>query len=363
MQELLQMLMKSVMANGLKLDLSQMDLPALLSKVSNVDSLKGEIMHQLGSKFDLQHDVVKSVMGGVDLSKVDLGALKNFDLSKLDMGSFMGAADMAKSVLGDKMPDLGGLAGAAGMASMAGAVMGGKMPDLGGLGGMLDGAKDMMGGISNPFDTAKAAGQTLVDVPGEVANATVEGVVDMGDVVVDGATDLNLNSDEMASNTLDASAETMGNTVEGAVDMGEVAIDGAADLTSENVEIASNSLDATTDAMGNMAEGAVDMGEVAIDGAADLGSGAVEMASQTLDSSTNAVANAWDSVSDATSNVAEGSVEAVSNVASNTVNAGGDMIDTAKDMFNQAVSHQDEVKSAATQGMGILDTIKNFFNK
>lgn len=201
MIQLMEMLMKALSMFGIKADLSMLDLPSLLMKAGNIDSLKNELMSQFGEKLGLGGDVAKKVMGGIDLPSLDLDAIKNTDLSKLDVGSM-----------------LGGLAGGAGMAGLAGSVLGGLGDKAeGGLGGMLGGLGDMaskaqgglggmMGGLG---DMAKSATDTVSDVASnttEAASNTMEaGTEAMGDAAGDAAS--------MASNTAGAAKEGMGDMI------------------------------------------------------------------------------------------------------------------------------------------------------
>ena len=113
MEQLIQMIQKATEAMGLKLDLNGLDLPAILGKLGDVNSLKGELMNQLGSKFGLDNDIVKNLLSKVDLGSLDLKAMQNFDLSKFnfdDVTKLVGMAgvagiggDLLKNMSGDPM--------------------------------------------------------------------------------------------------------------------------------------------------------------------------------------------------------------------------------------------------------------------
>ena len=109
MQQLLQNLMKSAESMGLKLDLSKLDVSSLMNNLGSVDSLKNELMTQLTSKMGVSGDMVHSIMSKVDLTHVDLGALKNMDMGKVT------------SMLGN----MGGIATGLGSIGGLGAMMGG----------------------------------------------------------------------------------------------------------------------------------------------------------------------------------------------------------------------------------------------
>ena len=70
MQQLIEMLQNTLNGMGVKVDLSTLDTSAIMSKMSNVDEMKNEVISQLSSKFGIDTDIASKAVESVNVDQV-----------------------------------------------------------------------------------------------------------------------------------------------------------------------------------------------------------------------------------------------------------------------------------------------------
>lgn len=71
MQQLIEMLQNTLNSMGVKVDLSKLDTSAIMSKMSNMDEMKNEVISQLSSKFGVDIDTAIAAVESLNMDKVE----------------------------------------------------------------------------------------------------------------------------------------------------------------------------------------------------------------------------------------------------------------------------------------------------
>ncbi|MGL4757752.1 MAG: hypothetical protein ACRCXZ_00310 [Patescibacteria group bacterium] len=383
MEQLLKMILEGAKLLGLKVDLNSLDLPSLLAKVANLDTLKSELINQFGSKLGLDLNMIEKLVSGLNLQSLNLDDLKNFDLSKLDLDGLMKGAGMI------------------GMAGLGGDLL----KNLGD--NPLQAAQEAYEKLMKP--SSESSTSSAVETPA-VSNLetqtspTTETTIQPEDVVVneqvstlEGNLETQIDSTEVASSDL-LNSQEVASTLEvaptesmEAIQSGEVAsVDEEStpqygETSSPNTSYESEILDnAALESSNSQLETPVDEVVGGVASSENNFEGTMQGYQESTQSNTSAELNE-SIVTENTTNidepVSDQTSQSTSTESAQTVNSESSSNDKplelnpidelvkqvennefAKDILDKTGVKLDDVKAAADQAEGIIDKIKGFFS-
>ena len=362
MQQLLEMIMKAASQLGIKIDPSSLDLASLMSKVSNLNSLKEELVDQFGSKLGLDNDIVKNLLSKIDLNSLNLDELKNFDLSKLDLNSIASGA------------------GLAGLAGMGADMMGGFDGLKDTLGGILGGHKDAELSptevVSEEVVTAVEAAPTLDETPqdiasneaevnsevfgnvteqtGEVVSEEVANTVDVEPTLDEASQDIALSDAEVYGSVTEPTEEVVSEEVANTMETESGMVDVPQEMMPN--EMASNEI-ASNDMMSNDMDVNSDMSEMTMKPTEEV---VFEEVANTMETESDMVDAPLDMTAKDVEVAADMSSPTTTNVENPESNMYSDVLNKVEDV-KEGVT--EDVKDVAEKAGGFFDSIKSIFDK